>query len=59
MEQQTCPRCGKQCIEVKDMGKTGKLFIHEYINTPVGPAPDAHRISVQELAQGLTWTVKN
>lgn len=55
MTTQTCPRCGKPVIEVKDMGMSGKLFIHEYISTPLGPAPEGHRVSSAELKNGLRW----
>jgi len=57
MTTEVCPRCGKAVIEVKDMGLCGKLLIHHYIDTPVGPAPFACRITTTELKNGVAWTV--
>jgi hypothetical protein len=58
MNEQICPRCGKAVVEVKDFGKSGKLFVHVYFEEAGMQHQDAHRVSVAELANGLTWTRK-
>ena len=57
MKKETCPRCGAVCIEVKDWGKGGKLFVHGRTVENGIPVQDAHHVWAEELENGLRWTV--
>jgi hypothetical protein len=57
-QEQTCPRCGKTVIDVKDWGKAGKLFVHSTSTENGISVKDAHHVHADELSDGLRWTVQ-